>query len=152
MKIIALRTLTALQYDENGNLREPSKRPHTRQGKIKRRLQLWVLKWTNRWHKSNILRKFEYNGARLDRIANFFIQSQREAFKTNPYKLSSIFYLFLFAILYAWAIGSVICSYFEGSGKDASGNIATVCRGIIGSLPAIVQITLFLFPPLYVSH
>ncbi|KAF1845834.1 uncharacterized protein K460DRAFT_395392 [Cucurbitaria berberidis CBS 394.84] len=120
--------------------------------------QKWVSKrkrsateWQNRWKKSQLLRKFEYDGVRIDELLVFLIKTQREQYRSNPYNLSSNYYILIFLSLAAWAIGSIVCGHHEARAKievGATGVLATLCRGLIGAIPAVTQITLFLFPPL----
>jgi hypothetical protein len=57
----------------------------------------------------------------------------------------------LFLIL-GWAIGSTVVGYYESEGeKDCSLRLAKLWRGILGSIPPMVQYILFLFPPLFVQ-
>lgn len=109
----------------------------------------------NRWHKLRLYPRIEYDGARVDRVVTFLIQSQREAWHTNPYNLSSFYYILIFFALITWAIGTIVLAHFEALAKikngDDHGHIAVLLRGSIGAIPALVQITLWLFPPLWVA-
>lgn len=102
-----------------------------------------------------MLTKFRYDGVRLDELLVFLVKSQREQYRSNPYNLSSSYYLVIFLCLTAWAVGSIVCGHYEARAKIKQGDradIATLCRGLIGAIPAVTQITLFLFPPLYVQN
>lgn len=151
-----LYVLTAVQYDETGKLKETyrDESPDHVIEKLSTR-QNWKLKWKTRWLKID-WRKRTYDDASISRILWFLFKSQHESYRTNPYDLSSFYYLLIFLSLAVWAIGSIVCAHFEARAKmdagDAYGYMAVLCRGCIGCIPAIVQITLFLFPPLYVPY
>ncbi|OAL53188.1 hypothetical protein IQ07DRAFT_677931 [Pyrenochaeta sp. DS3sAY3a] len=105
-------------------------------------------KWDNlEWHDGRV----KYNGATLTSLVIFVLKSQRESYRTNPYNLSPFYYLVIFVCLVFWAIGSVIVGHFEAMPRieaGQGGGLATLCRGMIGAIPAVTQLTLFLFPPL----
>ena len=154
------RTDRGAQYNADGQRRSETDQKtdssfSTAERAWKRSRRTWhtrLLKWTNRFHKLR-LRAFSYDGARIDKLLSFLVRSQREAFHTNPYNLSSVYYLLLFAVLAFWAIGSIVAGHLEAQLKLSLGQpgyLIPLGKGLIGAAPALVQITLFLFPPLYV--
>jgi len=118
-------------------------------------LDIFMHKWLGRFKKCQ-LRGLRYDGARLHTILWYALKNQWHQWGANPYNLPSSYYLIMFASLAAWAIGSIVCGHFEARARMQAGETygitATLCRGLIGAIPAITQITLFLFPPLYVTN
>lgn len=118
------------------------------------RVPVWVTNWMPSRKTWSELHRGHYDGARLDTIFIHAMKTHWHQWDANPYNLPPIYYLLIFATLAAWAIGSIVCGYIEANARlkagDTRGAIPILCRGLIGAIPALTQITLFLFPPLYV--
>ena len=110
-------------------------------------------KWAKRRSKIQLY-PLRYDDAELHTIFRYAVVNQWQQWGANPYNLPPLYYLIIFACLAAWAIGSIVCGHYEAQAKlearDISNVLPTLCRGLIGAIPALTQITLFLFPPLYV--
>jgi len=94
-----------------------------------------------------------YADVRIDRIVLHAMGTMWRQWGNNPYHLPPAFYFVLFMGLAAWAIGSIVCGYFEALARVTAGDLTgarpTFWRGVIGAIPALTGITTFLFPPTF---
>ncbi|KAI4951404.1 hypothetical protein J4E91_004114 [Alternaria rosae] len=95
--------------------------------------------------------KLQYDGVPLRSIIYYNLRSLWESWGTNPYHLHAAWYAIMLTLLLLWLIGSIVCGYYEAEQENGSVRLAKLCRGILGSIPPIVQFILFLFPPLFVQ-
>ncbi|EMD91128.1 hypothetical protein COCC4DRAFT_90790, partial [Bipolaris maydis ATCC 48331] len=70
---------------------------------------------------------------------------------TNPYNLHPAWHLFIMILLLGWIVGSSVCGVFEVGNDQGSLRIARFYRGALGSVPPVIQLILFLYPPLFVQ-
>ncbi|KAG9196612.1 hypothetical protein G6011_01733 [Alternaria panax] len=105
----------------------------------------------SRWVKWKKIYKLQYDGVSVRSIIYYNLRSLWESWGTNPYHLHAAWYAIMLTLLLLWLIGSIICGYYEAKNETGSVRMAKLCRGILGSIPPIVQFILFLFPPLFVQ-
>ncbi|XP_014561483.1 hypothetical protein COCVIDRAFT_47878, partial [Bipolaris victoriae FI3] len=79
------------------------------------------------------------------------LQATWQQWATNPYNLHPSWHLFILFMLLAWIIGSSVCGFYEVGADGGKLRIAKFCRGALGSVPPIIQLILFLYPPLFVQ-
>ena len=118
-------------------------------------LHLWPTRWLTRFSvqlaKWKTIYKLQYDGVPLRSIIYYNLRSLWESWGTNPYHLHAAWYAIMLTLLLLWLIGSIVCGYYEAEQENGSVRLAKLCRGILGSIPPIVQFILFLFPPLFVQ-
>jgi hypothetical protein len=96
------------------------------------------------------IHKLRYADVPLYKLIAFPVNSLWQSWHTNPYNLHAFWYLLMLFLLVGWAIGSTVVAYHEVQGeKDVGVKLAKLWRGILGSIPPVVQFILFLFPPLF---
>ena len=95
--------------------------------------------------------RLQYDGVSVRSIIYYNFRSLWESWGTNPYHLHAAWYAIMLTLLLLWLIGSIVCGYYEAEKETGSVRMAKLCRGILGSIPPIVQFILFLFPPLFVQ-
>ena len=111
-----------------------------------------INKYVRVWNKLS-LRNFKYGDERLDSVLHHATRGHMDSLGNNPYRISTFFYISLYFTLVCWVLGSIVVGHLEARMKIASGQhgaLAALVRGFISGIPAIVQITLFLFPPMCV--
>ncbi|EUC38638.1 hypothetical protein COCCADRAFT_46388, partial [Bipolaris zeicola 26-R-13] len=79
------------------------------------------------------------------------LQATWQQWATNPYNLHPSWHLFILFMLLAWIIESSVCGFYEVGADGGKLRIAKFCRGALGSVPPIIQLILFLYPPLFVQ-
>lgn len=85
------------------------------------------------------------------KISRYQWRSLWEQWATNPYNLRPVWYAFVMFMLMVWSVGSVVVGYYEAEPDTGSLRLAKMCRATLGSIPPMIQLLLFLFPPLYVQ-
>jgi hypothetical protein len=75
-----------------------------------------------------------------------------QSWHKNPYNLHASWYLLMLLLLLAWLIGSTVAAFYEARYEPIGAvALAKLWRGILGSIPPMVQFILFLFPPLFAN-
>ena len=111
----------------------------------------WLTRFSAQLAKWKTIYKLQYDGVPLRSIIYYNLRSLWESWGTNPYHLHAAWYAIMLTLLLLWLIGSIVCGYYEAEQENGSVRLAKLCRGILGSIPPIVQFILFLFPPLFVQ-
>jgi hypothetical protein len=111
----------------------------------------WLTRFFVQWVKWKKIYRLQYDGVSVRSIIYYNFRSLWESWGTNPYHLHAAWYAIMLTLLLLWLIGSIVCGYYEAEKETGSVRMAKLCRGILGSIPPIVQFILFLFPPLFVQ-
>ncbi|EMD62148.1 hypothetical protein COCSADRAFT_183264 [Bipolaris sorokiniana ND90Pr] len=87
----------------------------------------------------------------LKSLFSYKFCSTWQQWATNPYNLHPAWHLFIMFLLLGWIVGSSVCGYYEVGPELGSVRVARFCRGLLGSVPPMIQLLLFLYPPLFVQ-